>query len=132
MAGGAKTIESTSEALAALQNQLHELDQEFREELRQVEQKYNPSAENLEPVGFAPKQTNVSVAAFVPVWAPYALLPDGGIAGIVALGCISLLSMLWNFRGRRPCLVQFIKNLQNFLEISSTFLLFRNMIELDE
>jgi hypothetical protein len=78
MAGGAKTIESTSEALAALQNQLHELDQEFREELRQVEQKYNPSAENLEPVGFAPKQTNVSVGAFVPVWAPYALLPDGG------------------------------------------------------
>jgi prefoldin subunit 5 len=79
MAGGAKTIESTGETLQSLENQLHELDHQFREELRQVEQKYNPSAENLEPVGFAPKQTNVSVGAFVPVWAPYALLPDGGV-----------------------------------------------------
>jgi methionine aminopeptidase len=79
MAGGAKTIESSAEALASLQNQLHDLDQEFREELRQVEQKYNPSLENLEPVGFAPKQTNVSINAFVPVWAPYSLLPDGGL-----------------------------------------------------
>jgi hypothetical protein len=79
MAGGAKTIESTGETLQSLENQLHELDHQFREELRQVEQKYNPSAENLEPVGFAPKQTNVSVGAFVPVWAPYALLPDGEV-----------------------------------------------------
>jgi hypothetical protein len=79
MAGGAKTIESTQETLQSLQNQLHDLDKAFREELRQVEQKYNPSIENLEPVGFAPKQANVSINAFVPVWAPYALLSDGGL-----------------------------------------------------
>jgi hypothetical protein len=79
MAGGAKTIESTQEALQSMQSQLHDLDREFRDELRQVEQKYNPSAETLEPVGFAPKQTNVSINAFVPVWAPYALLSDGGL-----------------------------------------------------
>jgi hypothetical protein len=79
IAGGSKSVESTGEVLSSAQNQFHELDQEFREELRLVESKYNPSAETLEPVGFAPKQTNISVSSLVPVWAPYALLPDGSL-----------------------------------------------------
>ena len=79
MAGSSKSIEQTNENLEALREQLHDLDFQFKGEVRQIELKYNPSAETLEPTAFGLKQTNVSVALFVPVWAPYAVEADGAL-----------------------------------------------------
>jgi len=76
---GSKSVEQASENLQALKVQLQELDQQFRDETRLIQMKYNPSSESLEPLPFGLKQTNVSCSVFVPVWAPYALSGDGSL-----------------------------------------------------
>lgn len=79
MSGRTKSVEQATDNLLALQEQLHDLDSQFRNEIRQIELKYNPSAETLEPIAIALKQPNLSVSLFVPVWAPYAMVADGSV-----------------------------------------------------
>jgi hypothetical protein len=77
MSGRTKSVNQATENLLALQEQLHELDAEFRTEVQLIELKYNPSDETLEPTPIALKQSNLSISLFVPVWAPYAMVADG-------------------------------------------------------
>jgi hypothetical protein len=67
-------VERAKETVLALQQQLQELDAQFKEESAALESKIDPKLEELETVLIRPKKTDISVQLVSLVWAPY--FPD--------------------------------------------------------
>jgi hypothetical protein len=59
------------ENVAALDEQLIALDQQFKDETAKLEQSYDPQTEELGKVSLKPTKTNISVKFMSLVWAPY-------------------------------------------------------------
>jgi len=57
--------------VAAIDEQLVALDQEFKDETAKLEQSYDAQTEELGKVSLKPAKTNIAVKFISLVWAPY-------------------------------------------------------------
>lgn len=64
-------IAKAEENLAALQQQVEELNQEFQEECQNLETRMDAGTESLETISLKPKKTNISVSAMALAWIPH-------------------------------------------------------------
>ncbi|MEI7988370.1 MAG: ATP-binding protein [Chloroflexota bacterium] len=64
-------VNRAKESLQLYQQQLQELDAEFKAEMETVKEKSNPATEALDTVAIKPKKTDISVQVLSLVWAPY-------------------------------------------------------------
>lgn len=70
-------IGRAEETVEAVQQQLSDLEAEFRSEMAALETKTDPLAEPLETVSLKPKKTNISVRLIALAWAPQWQDPQG-------------------------------------------------------
>lgn len=64
-------VERAEENTAALQQQLNELDAQFKAECDAVEMKIDPVTEELETLSLRPKKSDINVRVVALAWAPY-------------------------------------------------------------
>jgi hypothetical protein len=64
-------VSRAQENVAAIDEQLVALDQEFKDETAKLEQSYDPQTEELGKVSLKPTKTNIAVKFMSLVWAPY-------------------------------------------------------------
>ncbi|MCC6857984.1 MAG: DUF87 domain-containing protein [Bryobacterales bacterium] len=73
-------VERASESLAALQQQLADLDAQFKYETAALQAKLDPVTESLETVEIRPRKADISVKLVALAWAPHILESDGTAA----------------------------------------------------
>jgi hypothetical protein len=73
----AQDVQRASESLAALEQQLADLDAQFKYESAALQAKLDPLTESLETIEIRPKKTDVAVKLVTLAWAPYSQEPDG-------------------------------------------------------
>jgi len=66
-----------TDTVEALQQQLADLEAEFKSEMAALETKADPLTEQLEPIAVRPKKTNISVRLVALVWMPQWRDPRG-------------------------------------------------------
>jgi hypothetical protein len=77
MRGASRTMKASGDVtraednVAALQQQLAELEAKFQEELRELESKVDPQTEKFETVDIRPKKSDIKVGLVALAWAPY-------------------------------------------------------------
>ena len=72
-------IGRAKETVGAVEEQLQQLDEEFRAETAAIEARFDAASEPLDKVACKPKKSTIRVALVAVVWAPYAVGPDGTI-----------------------------------------------------
>jgi hypothetical protein len=72
----AQDVTRAQENVAALQEQLQELEGRFQAEVEELTTKVDPMIEKLDVVTIKPKKTNVTVGLVALVWLPYWQQPD--------------------------------------------------------
>jgi hypothetical protein len=70
-------VARAGETVDALNEQLAELEQQFKSETRAIEARIDPATEQLDVVAVKPKKTNITVRAVLLSWAPYWVGEDG-------------------------------------------------------
>jgi hypothetical protein len=73
----AQDVQRASESLAALEQQLADLDAQFKYESAALQAKLDPLTESLETIEIRPKKTDVALKLVALAWAPYSQEPDG-------------------------------------------------------
>lgn len=64
-------VDRAKETVAAVTQQLAELQRQFDEEVAALSERLDPAAEVLEPISLKPKRTNIAVRAVLLAWAPH-------------------------------------------------------------
>jgi hypothetical protein len=64
-------VSRAQDSVAAIDQQLVALDQQFKDETAKLEQAYDPQTEELGKVSLKPTKTNIAVKFLALVWAPY-------------------------------------------------------------
>lgn len=67
----AKDVDRAEENVAALQDQLKEMEAEFQKEIASLEDRFDPLSETLEAISFKPKKTDIQVQLLALAWQPY-------------------------------------------------------------
>lgn len=76
----ASDVARAEENVAALQQQLVDLEAKFKSELDSLDRKMDPLTEKLDTVAIKPKKTNISVRMVSLAWAPYWVIGNDTIA----------------------------------------------------
>jgi hypothetical protein len=67
----AQDVDRAEETVAAVNQQLADLDAEFKDETAAIEKSIDPQSEQLETVSLKPRKANISVKLLTLAWAPY-------------------------------------------------------------
>jgi hypothetical protein len=67
----ADDVGRAQENVEAINQQLVDLDQEFKDETAKLEQSFDPQTEELGKVSLKPTKANISVKFMTLAWAPY-------------------------------------------------------------
>jgi Sec-independent protein translocase protein TatA len=73
----AKDVARAEDNLEVLQQQLADLEAEFKSEAEAYAASHDPQSEKLETIAVRPKKTNISVQLLALAWVPHWLLADG-------------------------------------------------------
>jgi hypothetical protein len=73
----AEDVTRAQETVAAVNQQLMDLDAEFKAEAQALERSIDPQTEALENISLKPKKTNITVKLLTFVWAPHVQSADG-------------------------------------------------------
>jgi len=73
----AEDVTRAQETVAAVNQQLLDLDGDFKAEAQALERSIDPQTEALEKISLKPRKTNITVKLLTFVWAPYVQSADG-------------------------------------------------------